>query len=99
MVTQGGEESDEDHRIVCTDGTGAWAQGGRDQRVGGAFNNEERQIVMVLIEIIIEGELLLAIGRISGVIEIEHDSRWWLGVAGEKVIHKGGGETVEVFTV
>jgi hypothetical protein len=38
MVTQGGEESDEDHRIVCTGGTGAWAQGGRDQRVGGAFN-------------------------------------------------------------
>ena len=49
------------------------------------FENEERQIVMVLIVIIIERKLLLAIG----VIEVEHNGVWGLCVTGNKVVYKG----------
>ena len=41
LVTPGGEESDEEHRMCCTAGTGAWAPGGWDQRVRGAYKNAE----------------------------------------------------------
>ena len=53
------------------------------------FENEERQIVMVLIVIIIERKLLLAIGWVIGVIEVEHNGVWGLCVTGNKVVYKG----------
>ena len=54
---------------------------------------------MVLIVMIIEGKLLLAMGGIIGVIEIEHNGRRGLGVAGNKMIDQGGRETIEVLAV
>jgi len=42
---------------------------------------------MVLIVMIIAGELLLAIRRIIGVIDIQHNGGWRLRVTGTKVIH------------
>src|SRR5262245_1620354 len=88
MVPQIGEQPDEDHRIFRPGGTSAWAEVSRDQCVGGAFENEQWQITMVPIVMIIEGKLLLAMGGIIGMIEIEHNGRRRLGVAGNKVIPK-----------
>src|SRR4051812_41894581 len=65
----------------------------------GPFENEERQRAIVLIVMVIEGKLWLAMGGIIGVIEIEHEGRRGLWVAGNKMIHQGGGETGEVFAV
>src|SRR4030095_13232844 len=99
MVPQIGQQPDEDHGIFGSRGAGARAEVGCHQRVGGAFENEQRQITMVLIVMMIEGKLLLAIGGIIGMSKIEHDSRRWLRVAGNKVIHEGSRETIEVLTV
>ena len=99
MVPQIGPQPDEDHGIFGPCGAGARAEVGCYQRVGGAFENEQRQITIVLIVMIIEGKLLLAISGIIGMIKIEHDSRRWLGVAGKKVIHEGRRETIEVLAV
>jgi hypothetical protein len=99
MVPQIGEQPDEDQRIFRPAGTSARAEVGRDQRVGGAFENEERQLPMVLIVMIIDGKLLLAIGGIIGMIEIEHDGRRRLWVAGNKVIHQSSRETIKVLAV
>ena len=74
-----GQKPDEDSGIFGPRGAGAWAEVGGHQRVGGAFENEERQITMVLIVMIIAGQLLLAMGGIIGMIKIEHDSRRRLG--------------------
>ena len=54
---------------------------------------------MVLIVLIIEGKLLLAMRGIIGVVEIEDNGRRGLGVAGDKVVHQGAGETIEVLAV
>ena len=54
---------------------------------------------MVLIVMVIEGKLLLTMGRIIGGIESEHDGGRGLGVAGKQVIHQGGGETRAGLTV
>jgi hypothetical protein len=67
--------------------------------VGGAFENEQRQITRVLIVMMIEGTLLLAIGGIIGMIQIEHDSRRRLGGAGNKGLHEGSRETIEGLAV
>ena len=45
----------------------------------------ERQIAIILIIMIVERELLLAVGRIVCVIEVEHDGRRRLRVAGDEV--------------
>ena len=99
MVPPIGQKPDEDYGIFGPCGAGAWAEVGGHQRVGGAFENEERQITMVLIGMIIAGQLLLAMGGIIGMIKIEHDSRRRLGEAGNKVIHQGRREPREVLAV
>ena len=48
---------------------------------------------------IIEGKLLLAMGGIIRVIQIEHDSGWRLRVTRDEVVHKGPREPIQVFAV
>ena len=80
-------------------GAGARAEVGGHQGVRGPFENEERQIAIVLIVMVIEGEFLLAMRRIIGVIEVEHNGGGGLGVAGDEVVHQGRGEPIEVLAV
>ena len=54
---------------------------------------------MVLIVMIRERELLRAIGRVIGMIKVEHDGRWRLCVAGNALVHQGHGETIDVLAV
>jgi len=99
MGPQRGQQPDEDHGVVGSCGAGARAEGGCHQRVGGACENEQRQIPMVLLVMMIEGKLLLARSGIIGMSKIEPASRRWLGVAGTKVIPEGRRETREVLAV
>ena len=48
---------------------------------------------------IIEGEFLLPMRRIIGVIQVEDNGGGGLGIAGNEVVHEGLGETIEVFAV
>ena len=84
MLPQRGQEPNQEHGIFHPSRAGARAQEGRDQRVGGPFENEERQIAMVLIVMIIERQLLLAIRRIIGVIQIQDNGGGGLSVAGDE---------------
>jgi hypothetical protein len=93
------QEPGQDHRIFCPAGTGARAQGGRDQGVRGLCENKEREIAMVLIVMIIKGKLLLPIRGIIGVVYIEDNGGRRLGVAGDKVVHQGARMTIQVFAV
>jgi hypothetical protein len=54
---------------------------------------------MVLIVMVIEGNRLLAMGGLIGVIAIEPNGRRGLGGAGQTMIDHGGGETGEVLAV
>ena len=48
---------------------------------------------------VIKSELLLPMRGIIGMIKIEHNGGRGLWVTGNKVIHQGGRETIEVFAV
>ena len=48
---------------------------------------------------VVEGEFLLPVGRIVGVIEVKHDGRRRLRVAGNEVGHQGLGQPIEVLAV
>jgi hypothetical protein len=63
------------------------------------FENEERQIAMVLIVMIIERKLLLAIRRIVRVVSIQDNGGGGLGVAGDEVVHQGTCEPIEIVAV
>ena len=67
--------------------------------MGGAFENEERQIAMVLIVIIIECKLLLAMRRGIGVIEVKHNGGGRLWVAGDAVVDQHAREPAEILAV
>ena len=54
---------------------------------------------MVLIVMIIEGEFLLPMRRVIGVIEVEHNGGWGLRVAGDEVVHQGLRQAIEVLAV
>src|SRR5918994_6222113 len=45
---------------------------------------------------VIEGELLLAMGRVLGMIQVEDNGGRRLGIAGNEVVHEGLGEPVEI---
>ena len=93
------QQPDQDHGIFGPGRVGARTQVGRDEGMRRPFENEERQIAMVLIVMIIECKLLLAIGRVIGVIKVEHDGRGRLCVAGNELVHQGRGETIDVLAV
>jgi hypothetical protein len=63
------------------------------------FENEEREIAMVLIVMIIERELLLAIRWVIGVVQVQDNGGGGLGVAGDEVVHQGPCDTIDVGTV
>jgi hypothetical protein len=94
-----GKEPDQEHGICCAWRACARAQARCDQRVGGPFKNEEREIAVVLIVVVIEGKLLLTIGGIIGVIQIEHKGGGWLRGTRDEVVREGLGEPIEVFAV
>jgi len=73
VVREIGQEPDQEHGIFRPGGAGARAEARCDERVGGPFKNEEWQILLVLIVMIVEGKLLLAIGGIIGVVQIQHN--------------------------
>jgi hypothetical protein len=54
---------------------------------------------MVLIVMLIEGQFLLAIGGVSGVIEGEPNGSRGLCVTGEESVHAGLCKSIEVFPV
>ena len=99
VATQESEEPNQDHRILRTGGPCARAQAGRHQRTGESFKAQERQIAIVLIIMVIERHLLLAMGRIVCMIEVEHDGRRRLRVAGDEVGPQRLGEPIEVLTI
>ena len=88
-----------DHGIFGASRARARTQGGRDQSMRCPFENEERQRAMVLRVMIRERKLLLAIGRVIGVSEVEHNRGWGLCVTGNKVVHEGPREPIEVLPV
>jgi hypothetical protein len=63
------------------------------------LKDKEGQIAIALVVMVIEGEFLLAMGGIIGVIQIEHDGGGGLRVTGDKLVHKGLCEPIEVFAV
>jgi hypothetical protein len=48
---------------------------------------------------VIEGELLLPMRRVSGVIEVEHNGGRWRGVTGNKVLHQRLRQAIQVLAV
>ena len=48
---------------------------------------------------VVEGQLLLSVGWIVRVIQVEHDGRRRLRVAGDEVSHQCLGQPIEVLTV
>ena len=99
VVPQIRQQPDQDHRIFGPRRAGARTQVGRDQGMRRPFENEERQIAMVLIVMIIEGKLLLPIRGIIGVVDIEDNGWGRLSVTRNKVVDQGSRETIEVFAI
>ena len=54
---------------------------------------------MVLIVMIIELKLLLALGGVIGVVEVEHNCSRGLCVTGDERVHEGLRKPIEVFPV
>ena len=65
----------------------------------GAFENEQWKVAVVLIVMIVEGELLLPMRGIIGVVYIEDNGWGRLRVTRNKVVDQGQRETIEVFAV
>ena len=99
VMTQGRQETGQNHGMLCASGTGPRTEAGRHQCMRGPFAYKERQIAIALGVMIIEGEFLLAMGGIIGVIEVEHDGSGGLCLAGNALVHQGRGETIDVLAV
>jgi hypothetical protein len=67
--------------------------------VRSAFENEQWERAIALIIMIIEGELLLPMRGIIGVVYIEDNGWGRFRVTRKKVVDQGPRETIEVFAV
>jgi hypothetical protein len=65
----------------------------------GPCKKEEWERTIILIVIIIEGQLLLAMCGIIGVVHIEDNGGRGLRVAGDEVVHQGTRKTIQVCAV
>jgi hypothetical protein len=98
-ATQIGQKTHPDHGIFGSCGAGPWTQGSGDERLGGACKNAQRQVAMVLVGMVIQGECLLPMRGIIGMVHIE-DNRWGrLGITRHKVVDQGAREAIEVLAV
>jgi hypothetical protein len=59
VATEIGQQTHQDHGIFGPCGAGTRPQVGGDERMGGAFENEQRQVAIVLIVMTIKGWILL----------------------------------------
>jgi hypothetical protein len=98
-VPQTRPQPDQDPGIFRPGRAGARTQGGRDEGMRRPCENEEWQRAMVLRGMIRERQLLRALGRIIGVIKVEHNGGWGLCVAGHELVHQGRSEPRDVLTV
>jgi hypothetical protein len=94
-----GQQPDQNHGIFGPRRAEARTESGHDEGRRCSLKNEEWQIAVVLIVMIRERQLLLAIRRIIGVIEIKHNGRWRLWIAGDEMLHKSPREPIELLTV
>src|SRR5262245_47004884 len=96
VATEIGQEADQDHRILCAGRPLPRTEEGGHQGVRGPFKNQQRQIAITLVVMVLEGEFLLAMGRVCRMIEVQDDGGRGLGIAGNEVVDKRLGKTVEV---
>ena len=98
-LTQVRQETGQNHGILRACGACPRPEARGDQRMRRSLKDKEGQITIALVVMVIEGEFLLAMRGVIGVIEVQHDGRGGLCVAGNKVVHEGRGETIEVLAV
>ncbi len=99
VAPQIGQEPDHHHRVFCADRALPRTEAGGHQCMRGAFENEEGQVAIALVVMVIEGELLLPMRRVIGVIQVEHNGRRGLWVAGDEVVHQGLCQAIEILAV
>jgi hypothetical protein len=99
VAPQRRQQPHQEHGIFGASRARARTQGGHDEGRRGPCENEERQIAMVLRVRILERNLLLALGGVSGVIEVEHHRGGGLCVTGHKVRYKGLGKPREILAL
>src|SRR5499427_9279740 len=93
-----GQESDHDHGILRAGRALPRPKTGGHQGVRGAFKNEQRQVAMTLVMMVIEGQFLLTMRRVLGVIEVEDNGSRGLGEACNEVVNERLREPVEIRT-
>jgi hypothetical protein len=99
VAPQAGEEPDHHHGMCSPRGPRARAEAGRAQGPGASFADEARQGAIGLVLVVVEGERLLSVSRIVRVIQVEHDGRRRLRVAGDAVGSQRLGQPREVLPV
>tara|TARA_R110000868_G_scaffold35176_1_gene126354 strand:- start:24784 stop:25092 length:309 start_codon:yes stop_codon:yes gene_type:complete len=72
----------------------ARAQRGGDELARQAFEQKQVQVAVASIVIVIKRQLLLTVGPVFGVIHVQHDHLWRPGVAGDKLLDKGLGQSM-----
>src|SRR5438094_3973539 len=98
-MTQVRQETGQNHGILRACGACPGPEVRCDQRMRRALKDKKRQIAIALVVMVIEGEFLLAMRGVIGVIEVKHDGSGGLCVASNKVVYQGRGETIEVLAV
>ena len=77
----------ENHRVLRALRAFAGAQRGGDEPARQAFEQKQRQVAVTLVMVVVKRQFLLAVDSIFGVIHVEHDRLWRLGVAGDNLFH------------
>ena len=96
VLAQPLEHPFKDHRVLRPLQAFAGAQCSGNELARQALEQKQRQVAVTLVMMIVKRQLLLAMGRVFGVIHVEHDQWRRFGVAGNKLFHKGLGQAVEV---
>jgi hypothetical protein len=94
-----GQEPHQEHGIFGPRGAEARPEVGGDERVRGPCENAQREIAIVLRVMMIEGELLLPLRGIIGVVDIEDHGGGRLRVTRHTVVNQGPREPREVCAV
>jgi len=85
-----------DHGVLGPGWPFAGAQHGSHQRTGLTIKNHQRQIARTAVMVVVKRQWLLAVGRVFGMVQVEHEMAWWAGKAGDELLDQGLADPINV---
>lgn len=96
VPTQQVEHPLHDHGVLGAAGGFARTQHGGDEGARVGLEHQQGQVTMVAVMVVVEGQRLLAVGGVVGMVHVQRDAARGVFIPGDELLDQGAGQAVDV---